>query len=518
MSPCFQGDPGPGYYPKDHGPYPSESECDEDCSQLGACCTPTGCEQRTRCDCRPEDGNSFAGIEVPCEPDPCNCFECETCTSDYDRITITLTGLPADCLNRSQNYSEGDWSHKYITRDLSDWNGCSFRMFRLNTQQCVYRAMLPGFQNVLWYCDGFDLIVALDLNADTLTLRNFVSSVTFRPESGSTFREFPYSGGVVVQQSSWPVCDLSDVQIAIDNTTPTFLPTYCPGGTVGCDPDEDIVQREESLIPSPFPTCEPCGEDAIVFRSPTSTSDDSVPELTASITFGEMDIDSLFEAGEPPGQSTPANPGTIPGFSSMSGSYSLKYPWLPFRRVQHFNNDWSLAGASPFWGWPGGFSTALAGCGWGGLFYSTPYGEEDTGNGYEMKYSNGDPLRAVAALEIAVVPIGWHMPYNYGSKSMTYSRCSDGQVSHQVRIIGYMIYPGFADSGFGYYVYIGYWNQVFAYYGSVACSELPCREKPSFSLSGTIHSVAPAVYLTDTYWAYATSNGKVSFPFSLSVS
>jgi hypothetical protein len=519
VSPCFEGDPGPGYTPKDHGPYQSQEECEEDCSQLGACCTPTGCEQRTRCDCRQEDGNSFAGIGVSCEEQPCECLSCENCTADYSKVTLTITGLPADCLNRSENYDETDPYHKYVTRDLTQWNGCSFRLFQ-SGDNCVFFAILPGFHNIQSYCAGYDVSVELNLTTDSLRLRGARWEVVLRPENGKTFREFPYSGGVVVSRSDLTVCDLSDIQLTIDDSTPTFLPVYCPNGTGNCDEETDIIQRDSGLIPSYFPTCEACEEDAVTFISPATLEDESVPELTASLTFGEMDIDSLFEAGEPPNQTIPTNPGSIPGFSSISGSYSLKYgnAYYVARYGRARNSDWSLADTSGFFALPGGLNTAWAGCGWEGTFYSTPYGEEDTGKGYEMVSSDGSPLRALAAIQIAVVPIGWHMPHNYDTKQTSYTRCADGQVSHQVRISGHMIYSGFADSGFGYYVALGYWYPVFMYYGSVACADLTCRGKPSFTLSGDMYAFAPSVSFPNTYWVYATAYGKMSFPFSLSVS
>lgn len=95
MSPCFQGDPPPGFLIKESGPYASQEECDDDCSILGACCTPQGCIQTTRCNCRKEDGKNWLGVGISCTPDPCDC-ECdlESCGfTEGSKATITFFGF-----------------------------------------------------------------------------------------------------------------------------------------------------------------------------------------------------------------------------------------------------------------------------------------------------------------------------------------------------------------------------------------------------------------------------------------
>lgn len=87
MSPCFQGDPGPGYYPQDHAPYASQAACENGCSQLGACCSAEGCTQTNKCDCRLQDGKLWMGTGTPCFDNVCEC----ACDDSASQLPATLT-------------------------------------------------------------------------------------------------------------------------------------------------------------------------------------------------------------------------------------------------------------------------------------------------------------------------------------------------------------------------------------------------------------------------------------------
>lgn len=90
MSPCFQGDPGRGFWPKDHGPYTSKEECDAECSILGACCDGESCTLKTKCECRDIPGAYFLGAGTDCNSDPCPCTPVATlCAQDWDAISWT---------------------------------------------------------------------------------------------------------------------------------------------------------------------------------------------------------------------------------------------------------------------------------------------------------------------------------------------------------------------------------------------------------------------------------------------
>lgn len=100
MSPCFQGDPGPGFWAKEHGPYASQEECDADCSIKGACCDGESCTLKTKCECRRTPGAYFLGVGTTCDDEPCPCTPVETlCEQDWDSITWTadITDLVVQC-------------------------------------------------------------------------------------------------------------------------------------------------------------------------------------------------------------------------------------------------------------------------------------------------------------------------------------------------------------------------------------------------------------------------------------
>lgn len=102
MSPCFQGDPGPGYFAKGTAPYQSEAECNADCSQLGACCDGESCTQKSYCDCRKIPGSYFLGAGTACDSNPCPCTPLNTvCGDAWTNTTwkVDIAGVVVSCID-----------------------------------------------------------------------------------------------------------------------------------------------------------------------------------------------------------------------------------------------------------------------------------------------------------------------------------------------------------------------------------------------------------------------------------
>jgi len=435
-----------------------------------------------------------------------NCRCCKPdCNSIGASVTLTLSGLPRGCTNQFSTYAVGD---------LSNWNDCSFTLRRASP--CVYTASLPGFTTDYFRGCSDTWIVTLNVDTNTLSIGDFIA---VKPDDDTFFGNLPYSGNVV---AAWPsqytLCDFSNLHVTLDKSEPLYVPPTCtPSGVPNTSPELTYGL-----------TCEPCEASAFGCSDRTMTwpyfIDGAYPELTAQLSFSELSIDSFTGSPNPyQPDYLPDNPGTIPGLRSMSGSYALK--WTDVTRYNAkigvtFNSDWSIAGTPSGYTYqpPGGFDVAYSGCGWYGLFYSTPYGEPDTGKGYERVFSDGNPLRELAAIEIAVVPMGWHLPYDASTKQLSRIRCENGDVAFQVRIKCYSILGGFADSGYGYYVALGYWSQPLSVFTSAPCKSLSCRGKPSFSISQKAYTIAQSVYLANTYYYYAQVGARMSCDVSVNVS
>jgi hypothetical protein len=87
MSPCFQTPPGDPYYADVSGvTYATEQDCNDHCSELGACCRGNLCSQETRCQCEQNNEGAFQGIGVPCSAAPCPCV-----IKPIDSIEVTIT-------------------------------------------------------------------------------------------------------------------------------------------------------------------------------------------------------------------------------------------------------------------------------------------------------------------------------------------------------------------------------------------------------------------------------------------
>jgi hypothetical protein len=87
MSPCFQTPPGDPYYADGSGvTYATEQDCNDHCSELGACCRGDICYQETRCQCEQNNEGAFQGIGVPCSAAPCPCI-----IKQIQSIEVTIT-------------------------------------------------------------------------------------------------------------------------------------------------------------------------------------------------------------------------------------------------------------------------------------------------------------------------------------------------------------------------------------------------------------------------------------------
>jgi len=87
MSPCFQTPPGGPYYQDGSGvTYATEQDCNDHCSETGACCRGDICYQETRCQCEQNNQGAFQGIGVPCSAAPCPCI-----IKQIQSIEVTIT-------------------------------------------------------------------------------------------------------------------------------------------------------------------------------------------------------------------------------------------------------------------------------------------------------------------------------------------------------------------------------------------------------------------------------------------
>jgi len=111
MSPCFQTPPGDPYYADGSGvTYATEQDCNDHCSELGACCRGDLCFQETRCQCEQNNQGAFQGIGVPCSAAPCPCV-----IKPIDSIEVTIT---------AQDVSfEGQCSATYLSSTCGSFGG-----------------------------------------------------------------------------------------------------------------------------------------------------------------------------------------------------------------------------------------------------------------------------------------------------------------------------------------------------------------------------------------------------------
>lgn len=430
-----------------------------------------------------------------CGTDPCQSL----------KIRIKFSGLPNDCLD--------PYSQWYRLRDLDDLNGCSFYLFR-QYELCSFITYLAGLGNnsADW---GVRVVFAPEMG--TLEISSGYTIITFGPAQGRTFGTLPYSGplhhiSTVVLQTAYsiaptgaPHCsgdEWDDVSVVIDTGEADYLAASCPvgvGTSASCVPGEDTLPA----VPGPHPpgffgayrdhdkTCDYCDEN----ESPVLYYDSffrpvwPTPELVVSVNFGAAQL------SQPPGQNVNNMPQSIPGFASMSGTYSLKYSdfagYVPEGGALSLNSDFSLAYTSVLSSAPEG-SGPLTNkifplLGWHGTFYSTDYGEPDTGAGYQFVATDGVAVRTTAALQIAVSPLGRHVGYNYQTKQFTEAQCQGDSVAYQIRLKLFQT-PN-PDSGFGYYKFLGYWDPIFTYYASIPCQPRQCRGLPSFSVSDNSYSL-----------------------------
>jgi hypothetical protein len=390
----------------------------------------------------------------------CACCKID-CRSKPSQITVTITGLPRGCTNQFDTYTVGD---------LSNWNGCSFTLYQQNSNRCVYLGTLSGFGTGAYYECSTSWTVGLNIERNRLVLDEYVTVI---PADGALFGNLPFSGSVVAESPSrYTLCDFSNLSVTIDTSTPSYsLPE--------CEPFLGSRTYAKYGV-----TCPPC--EASSFSCPDGFDDGAYPELTANLTFGELAVASSSD-----------NLQTSPGMKSMSGSYALRWSTRASRFPNIsgvYNSDWTFASVGnsdelrPLLP-PGGVEVGYAGCGWYGLFVSTPYGEVDSGKGYELVYGGRTPPKdtQLAAIQIAFVPMGWHIPYDVSTKQLTRTRCENGDVSFQLRVKCYAIPTGLADTGFGYYRDLSYWSAPLAVFTFAPCKSWPCRSKSSFSLSQKVY-------------------------------
>jgi hypothetical protein len=418
------------------------------------------------------------------------------CCCQYNKLRITLNNLPEQCLS---------YFPDLITRDLPTYNSCSFVAFRRNQiigfSTCQYVASLPSPVNLGCFLSRPEITVALDAQADTLVISYVGSSVTLLPEQDKSFANIPYEGGVRVafvggarcNEASW-----SDVTLTIDTGTPEFTPSSCPANTA-CAEGVDTSPPLAGTYEFDNPACVACDDNRRLFVSAAALSsihpEMPVPELNVRLDIGEFTIQDRRGGGDLSIDNENYFAATTDGLKSMSGTYALKYADNTCYIAQHvglLNDDFTIAAFSP---------PAEIGAGWQGTFYSTDYGEPDSGKGYRIPVdrNNGqltagfpDGLRGVAAVQMVVAPLGVDAKHDTSTKQSAITRCPSGQVAYQVRVkFFYSLSP---DSGFGYYKAFVYWNLPVYFYASVPCQSMGCLSPPSFSLSGLVNCTPTVMY------------------------
>jgi hypothetical protein len=427
----------------------------------------------------------------PCDP-----------VAPLDRLRITFDGLPSDCARSSSTYG-----YEYALREYSDWNGCSFHAFRIYKYgaplACEYRAQLPLATNERLFCLGGGLLVTLNLATDTLYINLGVGGVTvgLKPETGKSFRDVPYSGGVVVQSAPTPcpAAKWSAVTVSIDDGGPTFRPIQCPDATrdqnlVGVDSQRtSTCQSPADLHPAAtqpgskvqYESCDVCDPQAFGSYTPVAPDPNVVighDEINVNVTISEMSVTPLRVSihGAPV-----LLPSSFPGYASMSKTYALKYNTTAYNYatpVSLNNDDYSGTGAAVL---------SQAGCGWAGRFYgsqgSAPIGDPPLDQpGYitfrEHPTTVGlyQQVLYPAVIEMAVVPVGFHVPYDRAARRYVYSACNAGTYAHQVRVRLWWREPILA---FG------------RCYFSVPCAAQTCRKAPRIAVTETVYDSFVPVYV-----------------------
>jgi len=440
----------------------------------------------------------------PCDP-----------ASPLDRLRITLDGLPSDCARGSSTQG-----YEYALREYTDWNGCSFHAFRIyrygTPLECEYRAQLPLASNDRLYCLRGVLLVTLNLATDTLyiNLGAVGATIELKPEAGKSFRDLPYSGGVVVQSAPTPcpAAKWSAVTVSIDDGLPTFKPLECPDATrdanfVGGDSQRtSACQSPADLHPAAaqpgskvqYESCDVCDPQA--FGSYTPSTDNVVAghdELNVSVTISALSVTPLRVSI---GGAPVWLPNSLPGYASMSKTYALKYNATAYNYatpVSLNNDDYSGTGAAVL---------SQAGCGWVGRFYgsqgSAPVGDPTLDQPGYITFREHPTIFGLyqqvlypAVIEIAVVPVGFHVPYDRAARRYVYNACNAGTYSHQVRVKLWWREP---IQAFG------------NCYFSVPCAAPTCRKAPQFSLTETVYDSFVPVYVPGAFAQYTPGQFTVS--------
>lgn len=412
---------------------------------------------------------------------PC-CENKDPCNVAVTKVSITFDNLPANCANRPGNYLAS-----YMIRDLPLYNECAIPLFKTTTfNSCVFNGAFPARENSSFGCNTGLGVVYRPLLEEIVI--GGINSVVLKPEAGKSFRDLPYSGGVVMQSNTFASCTTqqwNSVTVSITTEPSSLAITSCPAGTLCTAGVDTLPPPPAGYFYHDDMTCPPCGSDRIALsdiRNPNlltqygSVAD--IPDVTVQVEFDS---------------------GSEYYFSGLgTQTLTLKYNATFTTNFQVPPPLTEVGGGGLF---PDPAIDRL-GCGWWGDFFFPPNPASYNAAGYGgpgYRYPPfslfGDEYQAryvATAIRVTITPVGWHMPLDRSTSplwTLQKNPCNDSQIAYVIKLIAYQdVDPVVNISGTAYYQAFQYWGTSSnPYYAAIECASRQCHDGvPQFEEAITI--------------------------------
>lgn len=417
-----------------------------------------------------------------------NCGCCVAATSPCDvnvrKVSIAFNNLPANCANRP-----GNFYGSYMIRDLPAFNECAIPLFKTDLNSCVFNGGFPARENSRNGCNIGLSVVYRPLLEEIVI--GGINGVVLKPEAGKSFRNLPYSGGVVMQSGSFVTCTLqqwNSVTINITTEPASLAITACPAGTLCIAGVDTLPSPPAGYAYHDDMTCPPCSSERIVL------SDIRNQNLIYNGYGGIAEIpDATIEVE--------FNSGSQYYYSGLgTQTLALKYSGA-------VTNDLLV---------PGPISDSSIdnlGCGWSGVFYFPPVEQWTDGlgiNGGYLAYGgpgylyppsnlfgiSAGPYFAATAIVATITPVGWHMPLDRSTTplpTLGHAPCDDSRIAYVIKLIAYhdwdplVRFQGAASVPVRYKAFSLWRGTSSTYYAAIPCASRQCHEGvPQYEQAETI--------------------------------
>lgn len=429
-----------------------------------------------------------------------SCSSCcaDPCNVAVTKVTVTFDNLPANCVNRP-----GNFNGSYMLRDLPLFNGCVIQLFKTTAQNsCVFNGEFPARQNSASGCNiGLSIVYRPLLEEIVIGGIGAINAVVLKPESGQSFRDLPYSGGVVMQSNTFATCTTEQwngVTVNITTEPSPLAITACPAGTLCTAGVDTLPSPPAGYLYYDDMTCPPCGSERIVLVNVSNPNFSSEYGTIADIP--DVTIQVEFDSGS---QYYFSGLGT----QTLTLKYNAVFP-------TDFQIPPPLTEQHPTLGPFADPAIDRLGCGWWGDFYFPPspgsYNPSTyDGPGYVYPPFEvfGDQYEArfvATAIRASITPVGWHMPLDRTTSplwTLGKNPCDNSDIAYVIKLIAYHdVSPVVNISGSPYYQAFEYWDgSSNPYYAAVPCTARQCHDGvPQFEESITIPYVRAEPLQTTT--------------------